>query len=156
MISILLKNSQRKIKINKNKIKKNIETILNHLNYKDFGISIWFTTNKTIQKFNNDFRKKDKATDILSFPFHTNIKPGQRIKPKTKDDKNLGDIIISLEFCKKDSQKAKIPFDKYLTRIIIHGIVHLLGYDHITDEQFKKMHLVEKELLSLLGIKIDL
>ena len=100
MFKILLKNSQRKIKINENKIKKNIEKILNNLNYKDFGVNIWFTTNKTIQKFNNDFRKKYKATDVLSFPFHTNIKPGQRIKPQTSDDKNLGDIIISLEFCR--------------------------------------------------------
>lgn len=153
---ILIKNSQRKIKINENEVRASIKKILNLLNYNDFDISIWFTTNKTIQKFNNTFRKKNKATDILSFPFHTEIKQGQKIKPKSDDDKNLGDIIISLEFCKKDSQEAIIPFNKYLIRIIIHGISHLLGYDHITDKEFKKMHLIEKKLLNFLSIQIDI
>lgn len=145
---ILIKNTQKKIKINPNKIKKQINSILKYIGYDDFDIGIWFTTNQTIRKYNKNFRKNDKPTDILSFPFHTNLKPGHKIKISTPDDKNLGDIIISLERCKKDALELNFPFSDYLIKIIVHGIVHLLGYDHKTDDQYKQMNMFEKKILN--------
>ncbi len=151
---ILIKNTQRKIKFNVNNIKNQVSHILTLVEHPDFDVNFWFTTNKTIRKFNKKFRKKDKPTDIISFPFYPELKPGEKIKPKLKDDKNLGDIIISLEFCQKDSIKLNIPFEKYLLRIIVHGIVHLIGYDHITEAQYKKMHKFEQKILKTIGITV--
>ncbi|MBD3273607.1 rRNA maturation RNase YbeY [Candidatus Dependentiae bacterium] len=151
---ILIKNTQKKIKINESKIKSKINLILKKLGYSNFDLSIWFTTNQTIRKFNKKFREKNKPTDILSFPFHENIKPGQKIKISNPEDKVLGDIIISLEYCKKDAQNSNLNFSDYLLRIIIHGIAHLLGFDHQTNEQFKKMNIFENKLLKLLNIKM--
>ncbi len=152
---ILIKNKQKKILIDQPKIKRNVNSVLKSLGYDDFDIGIWFTTNQTIRKYNKNFRKKDKPTDILSFPVHSNLKPGQKIKISHPDDKNLGDIIISLERCKKDSQKLNLSFSNYLTRIIVHGIAHLLGYDHKTDKQFEKMNKFEKGILKNLNISIS-
>ncbi|MFH1461654.1 MAG: rRNA maturation RNase YbeY [bacterium] len=153
---ILIKNSQKKIQINENQITKNLNEILDKINYKNFDINIWFTTNNTIKKYNKNYRKKNKATDILSFPFYEKLKAGEQILASSKDEQILGDIIISLEFCKKYAAKNKLNFSDYLIRIIIHGIAHLLGFDHLTDEQFEKMKKFEKKLLNILNIKIDI
>lgn len=144
---ILIRNSQRKIKVSENKIKKYAQICLDHLGYSDFDLGIWLTTNATIKNYNREYRNKDKATDILSFPFHQ-LKPGQRIKPKAAEDKNLGDIIISLEFVKKDAPKRwGQTFEERMPILIVHGICHLLGYDHESDADYKVMHKKETGLL---------
>jgi rRNA maturation RNase YbeY len=144
MITII--NRQRKIAIDIKDATIKVEKMVEVLGYKDFDVNILFTTNASIKKFNKQFRHKDKPTDILSFPYHANIKPGQRIKPKTIEDKTLGDIIISVEYTKKVAAELKIPLQQHLIRLLAHGIAHLLNYDHHTDAQFKAMDKVEKKL----------
>ena len=144
---ILIKNKIKKIKINESQIKKDVAKMLRLLNYQDFDIGILFTTNNTIQKFNKKYRKKDKATDILSFPYHTELKAGEKIKIKLSDDKNLGDIIISLEFAKKDALRLNHSLKEHLQILLAHGIAHLLGHDHQTDKEYKQMSAFEKKLL---------
>lgn len=144
---ILIKNSQRKIKINTSLIKADMQKILNLINYPDYEISILLTTNKTIQKYNRDFRHKDKPTDILSFPYHPELKPGQQILPNMEDDKNLGDLIISLEYVQKDAVNYNQTFEERLKVLLVHGVCHLLGHDHETDEDYKIMQKQEKFLL---------
>ena len=147
---ITIKNTQRKIKLNTSKFKQNAQKILDSLDYSDYDLGIWLTTNKTIQKYNRKYRKKDKPTDILSFSFYPKLKAGDRIKAKTEDDKNLGDLIISLEYVKKHAKELGVSFDQHMQVLLVHGICHLLGYDHIKDEDYEVMHKKEKELLKLL------
>jgi len=147
---IIIKNNIKKIKINNQKIKKLVIDILKILNYQDFDIGIWFTTNNTIKKYNKNYRKKDKTTDILSFPFHTQLKAGKKITIHSPDEKNLGDIIVSLEYAQKDAQEAKRSLHNHLKILLIHGICHLLGYDHKTDADYKKMQTKEALILKKL------
>ncbi len=147
---ILIKNKIKKIKINESQIKKDVAKILRLLNYQDFDIGILFTTNNTIQKFNKKYRKKDKATDILSFPYHTELKAGEKIKINDSDDKNLGDIIISLKFAKNDALRLSHSLQEHLRILLAHGIAHLLGYDHQTESEYKKMQSFEKRLLKVI------
>lgn len=147
---ITIKNTQRKIKISSSTLKKNAQKILDILGYSDFDLGIWLTTNKTIQKYNRTYRKKDKPTDILSFPYHSDIKPGKRIPVKREEDKNLGDLIISLEYVKKDAIRWEQTFEHRMHILLVHGICHLLGYNHITDEDYKIMHKQEQKLLKKL------
>ena len=147
---ILIKNKVKKIKINTNQIKKSVAKMLRSLNYQDFDIGILFTTNQTIRKFNKKFRKKDKSTDILSFPYYTNLKPGQKIQAKEPEGKNLGDIIISLEYAKKDATKLKKSLDEHLSVLLAHGIAHLLGYTHETEKEYKIMHAFEQKFLKVI------
>ena len=147
---ITIKNTQRKIKIDVNRLKKDAQTILDALDYSDFDLGIWLTSNKMIQKYNKEYRAKDKPTDVLSFPYHDKLKAGQRIKIKDDDDKNLGDLILAPEYIKNDLPKWETTFEKHLQRLLVHGICHLLGYDHIEDKDYKLMHKKEMELLNKL------
>lgn len=149
---ILIRTKLRNIRVDKNKLKKIIQTMLEVLDYQDFDIGILLTTNATIRKYNRDFRNKDCPTDILSFPFHPEINAGQRIEIKSPEDKNLGDIIISLEYVEQKAPEWNRTFEQHLKVLFAHGIAHLLNYDHQTDEEFKVMNKVEKKLLKALKI----
>jgi len=149
---ITIKHTQRKIKFNATQFKKDTQKLLNALNYGDFDIAIWLTTNETIRRFNRDFRNKDKATDILSFPYHPDLKAGKRIVVQDEEDKNLGDIIISLEYVKQDAPRWDKTFEERMRILLVHGICHLLGYDHIEDADYEIMHKKEAELLKTVSI----
>jgi rRNA maturation RNase YbeY len=147
---ITIRNSQRKIKIDIRQLKRDAQTILDALDYDDYDLGIWLTTNKTIHKYNKEYRHKDKPTDILSFPYHTELKAGERIKIKSEEDKNLGDLIFAPEYIMQDLPKWNTTFEKHLQRLLVHGICHLLGYDHIKDVDYKVMHRKELQLLKKL------
>ena len=149
MISI--RNTQRTVKISSAKIKREAQAMLTALGYADFDLGIWITTNKTIRHYNKTYRSKDKPTDILSFPYHTTLKAGQKIVVKSPEDCNLGDLIISAEYVLKDAPvKWDRGFDEHMTVLLAHGIAHLLNYDHITDDEFAVMQKVETKLLKSL------
>ena len=98
---------------------------------KKVSLNLLLSNNKKIQKLNKNFRKKNKPTDILSFPFNKEIK----ISKKTF----IGDIIISYNFINKPkSQKLKI-FKNKLIKIFIHGFLHLLGFNHLENKDYIKM-----------------
>ena len=98
---------------------------------KKINLSILLSNNKNIKKLNKEFRNKNKSTDILSFPFNEKIK----ISKQTY----IGDIIISYNYIDKPkTQKLKF-FEKKLIKIFIHGFLHLLGFDHIKNRDYKKM-----------------
>lgn len=146
---IYIRNTQRKFKFDLDKVYKDTEKILELLKYKDFDISVWFTNNKAIRFYNRTYRNKDKATDILSFQYH-DIAAGKRIKPRIPEDKNLGDLIISVEYVDKEAKKLKVTLSQRIQRLIVHGICHLLGYDHINDDDWRCMRAKEGWLLAKL------
>ena len=105
---------------------------------KKVSLSLLLSNNKCIRKLNNNFRNKNKATDVLSFPFSKKIK----ISKQTY----IGDIIISYNFIDKPkSQNSKI-FKQKLIKTFIHGFLHLLGFDHIKDADHIKMLKEEEKI----------
>ena len=145
--SRLKNNSNFDIQNYKNKAQKALDA----LGYGDFDLGIWLTTNATIKKYNAQYRDKDKATDVLSFPFH-HIIAGTKIKPQADDDKNLGDMIISIEYVQSAAKKLNTTFEKRMNRMLIHSICHLLGYDHMHDDEFKVMIKKEKQLAAKINL----
>lgn len=79
---IIVHNTQRKAKINVSQLKDDAQIILDALRYPDFDLNIWLTTNATIRKYNRKYRKKNKATDILSFPFILSSRLANALKQK--------------------------------------------------------------------------
>jgi probable rRNA maturation factor len=151
---ITIRDTQRSIRVSKTALQKTAATMLASLGYADFDLGILLTTNATIRRYNKTYRDKDKATDILSFPYHESLKPGQKIVVKSPEDKNMGDIIISLEYVRKDAIiRWNRYFDDHMTVLLAHGIAHLLNYDHQTDAEFEVMQKVEKKLLKAVGFK---
>jgi len=105
--------------------------------------TLLLSNNREIKNLNNKFRKKNKSTDVLSFPFYSE----KNLKKKMKKEKEiyLGDIIINLNKinCKKNINFFKSEFDK----LWIHGLIHLFGHDHKKEKNFKKMNKIEKNYL---------
>lgn len=114
-------------------------------NQPDSELSLVFTDDAAIKELNNDWRDKDKPTNVLSFPAFP-IKPGQAPGPM------LGDIVIARETVVREAEDEEKSFDHHLTHLIVHGVLHLLGYDHETDDEAEEMEQLERKILARLAI----
>ncbi len=148
MITII--NNQN-IPLAQNELKNSTQEILNYLGYSDFAISIVLLDEHDMQGYNKKFRNKDKPTDILSFPYHPNLKAGEKINPQSDEDKNLGDILVCPQFIQNDLERWNQTFEQRINVLLVHGICHLLGYDHIQDADYEVMQKKENELLKILS-----
>ena len=103
----------------------------------EISISFLLTSNSEIKLLNQKYRNKNKPTNVLSFPMNEKI-----------ENKNyLGDVVIACEKIIDESYEQNIKKYKYLSKMTIHGVLHLLGYKHDTDRQFNKMNSIEKNIL---------
>jgi probable rRNA maturation factor len=107
-------------------------------NNKKIFLTLLLSNNKNIKKLNKKFRKKNKPTDILSFPFQKN--------PKIRNKSYLGDIMISYNFIDKPKNQNKFLFENKVIKIFIHGFLHLLGFDHNKLKDYKKMLKEEQKI----------
>lgn len=118
---------------------------------KNLDVYVTLTNNENIRKINAEHRNIDKATDVLSFPmFDRNEIPNLREDDKTEDI--LGDIIVSIEKVKEQAEEYGHSFQRELAYLITHGMLHLLGYDHIIEEEKVVMRKREEEILGILNI----
>tara|TARA_B110001452_G_scaffold247596_1_gene233758 strand:- start:95 stop:565 length:471 start_codon:yes stop_codon:yes gene_type:complete len=113
---------------------------------KKISLTILLSNNKNIKKLNKKFRKKNKATDVLSFPSEKKL--------NIKKSPYIGDIIISYEFMNKPRTLSPLEFRNKVTKIFIHGFLHLLGYDHLKLKDFKSMSIEEKKIYKTTQTKI--
>jgi probable rRNA maturation factor len=114
---------------------------------KEVTFSLLLSNNLKIKKLNKNFRNKNKSTDILSFPFNNKIKISKK--------NYIGDIIISYNFIDKPkSQNLKI-FKQKLIKTFIHGFLHLLGFDHVKDNDYIKMLSEENQLYQSVISKLN-
>jgi len=139
-----LKNVNNPSKYLNNKIKK-ISRSLSLFKKKNLTFTILLTNSIFIKKLNKKFRKKNKHTDVLSFPFF------EKNYLKKIKEKNfyIGDIAICYEIIKLRSKNKS--FEKELDKVWIHGLLHLVGYDHIKNRDYLKMDSVEKKLLKIIS-----
>ncbi len=119
--------------------------------YKFLNKKVTFTlllsNNKNIKKLNKVFRKKNKSTDILSFPLDKKI--------KIKKNTYLGDIIISYNYLDKPRSQDLKSFKEKVAKILIHGFLHLLGFDHKNNKDYSKMLKEENILFKSVQSKIN-
>ncbi len=113
---------------------------------KKVSFTLLLSNNKNIKKLNKDFRNKNKATDVLSFPSDNKI--------KISNNTYLGDIIISYNFLDKPKSQDLKSFKEKVIKIFIHGFLHLLGFDHIKNNDYSKMLREENILYKLVKSKI--
>ena len=93
---------------------------------KDADATIAFVSDRTIKELNRQFRKTDKATDVLSFPAESD--------DFAENESNLGDIAISVERAEVQAKENGLSYDQEISQLILHGLLHLCGYDHETDQ----------------------
>lgn len=120
------------------------------------SITITMTTPEKIQKINKEYRDIDKATDVLSFPMFEKDELDEKIQNKDFAHEDiLGDIVISIEKVEEQAKEYEHSFERELSYMLVHGFYHLMGYDHIKEEDKKIMRPKEEKILDDLKIKRD-
>lgn len=134
--------------VNEEEIRKYIFDALNDEfeSEKPVYLSVALINNEEIQRINRDFRGKDQPTDVISFAYHET--EDYLIGPYD----TLGDIVISLERVEEQRKEYGHSFKRELFYVLTHGILHLLGYDHMNEEEKKEMRTREEEILGKYGI----
>ena len=116
-------------------------------------MTITFTTPEEIRKINKKYRKIDKATDVLSFPMFEKDELDEKIKNGDFPYEDvLGDVIISIEKVREQAEEYGHSFERELSYMLVHGFYHLMGYDHIEEEDKKIMRTKEEKILNELKI----
>lgn len=113
-------------------------------------IAIRLTSDNEVHALNRQYRDKDKPTNVLSFPMYA---PEELL---TLEDERLpeimlGDIVLARETCLREATEKDLPVATHATHLIVHGVLHLLGYDHIDDEDAENMEALERRIMADLG-----
>ncbi len=120
--------------------------------YTDSQISLTFTDDEEIKYLNFKHRKIDKATDVLSFPLYSKNEIEQFKKTDTHTQLILGDIVISVEKARQQAEKYKHSFKREICFLVCHSMFHLMGYDHMNEDEAKIMREKENSVLEQLNI----
>ena len=128
-------------------VKRSVEAAWDNLRLKpaESELSLVFTDDASIQAINAEWRGKDKPTNVLSFPAYP-VKAGEQPGPM------LGDIIIARETVQREALEEGKPLENHLTHLVVHGFLHLLGYDHESEDEAEEMERREREILHALAI----
>lgn len=151
-MSVFIENRQKKAKLDIRRIQRMIHKLMLLLKCTDYELSIVFVDNEQIRELNRQYLERDLPTNVLSFPLaqgeYGTINPGI-----------LGDIVISVERAGQDAATGGLSLDDEIDFLMIHGLLHLLGYDHedgSTEEEAAKMRKKEDALfLSLKGYELE-
>ena len=141
--------------IDEEKIAKLTEQLLSALNLDEQELSISFVCEKEIQRLNSSYRKKDKATDVLSFPqlvweSPLTLKDKEKLTKNLRPGELLGDIVISLSYADKSAQSIGHSLGREVVFLIIHGLLHLCGHDHMEPIEEALMISEQQKLLQIL------
>lgn len=132
-------------------IRAKVEKVLSDLGCHDKELSILFIDDRRMAELNLQYMGREGPTDVLSFPMSdVNASPADRAFDL--DSGLLGDVVISVDTAKREAEESGETLERTMDRLLIHGILHLLGYDHVDSEE--QAHLMEKEeerLLALAG-----
>jgi len=147
-MKVYIKNCQRLLKPNQRKTASLLRKALRLLGLRKAEISILFVNDERMRILNRRFRGIDRTTDVLSFPQNELISPNaERLTPNVV----LGDVVISLPKTKTQAEENGLTFHQELKRLLIHGLLHLTGYEHERNTyQENKMRKKAKELLDQL------
>ena len=119
----------------------------------NYEVSVLITDNEGIRKLNKQYRKKDVETDVLSFPlFEENDDSQEPLFFNETEEIILGDIVISAEKAKEQSEDFGHSFNREISYLLVHGILHLLGFSHNNDDEKSSMRAIEEKIL----LKLDL
>lgn len=135
-------------------IKTVVETVLKEEKVvQDLEVYITLTHNDNIQKINAEHRNIDKPTDVLSFPMFERDEIPSLKENNEQVETMLGDIIVSVEKVREQAEEYGHSFKRELAYLVTHGMLHLLGYDHMIEEEKVVMRKREEEILAILDIQ---
>lgn len=152
-MNIYYENSQDKIEISadlEQQLQRGLQVVADlHQLSAQTEVSITMVTDEEIHQLNRDYRKVDRPTDVLSFALDEGDEPELVDGP---DEHLLGDIIISAETAERQGQEFGHGLEREIVYLAVHGLLHLLGYDHMVEEDKVVMRAKEEEVMGLIGL----
>lgn len=149
---VLVSNLQEEIPVEDNLVQMVEAVVQESLKHEDYSpdaeVSMIFVDDNYIRSLNAEYRDIDKATDVLSFA----LNEGEEMPEEAEAEDLLGDIVISLPTAKRQAEEYGHSFEREVAYLAAHGSLHLLGYDHMTDEDREVMREKEETILGKLGI----
>lgn len=115
-------------------------------------LSVTFVTNERIQQINSEYRNIDRPTDVISFALEDEVEGEQELLLSDENPVLLGDIIISVEKAKEQAEEYGHSFSRELGFLAVHGFLHLLGYDHMNEQEEKEMFKRQDVILESYGL----
>lgn len=126
--------------VDTSEVEKDLDALLAYLD-EDGDFSIHFITDEEMRNLNNSFRGKDEPTDILSFA----INDGDEFPSMEGEEREIGDIFISVESMKRNAESFSVSAGEELRRLLVHGLLHLRGMDHSSNDFSSEPMLIEQE-----------
>ena len=137
------RNDVRGSGIDARALKSALRKLLASVDERDAAISLTIVDDEAIRKLNREHRGKDKATDVLSFPLEPEAFSNERL---------LGDIVISIDTARRQAADYDAPLQREIERLMIHGLLHVLGHDHMEAEERRVMEAEERRLAAAIGM----
>ena len=128
-MAIEVVNRQRRIRVDKRRVARVASETLAALDRRDEPVTVAFVRDGAIRSLNHKFREHDRATDVLSFPAFADRAHDSRVE----NDESLGDVVISTDTALRQAREAGHSFEREVSELLIHGVLHLCGYDHESD-----------------------
>jgi probable rRNA maturation factor len=142
---VLITNNQSRFSVSPDSLRKTAETILNALGYENAELSILIVDDPQIAVFNQQYLNRKGPTNVIAFPMRTG--PYGDITPQL-----LGDVVISVDTADREGKQMGSSMEERFTQLLVHGILHLLGYDHETsDQDAREMEEKSDEILKLIS-----
>jgi probable rRNA maturation factor len=145
-MTVYLSNATRKTGLDFPALERTVAELLAALDERDSSISVSFVRDAKIRELNRTFRGKDRPTDVLSFPL---VEPGDAYPGA---ERLLGDIVISVDTARRQAADYDAPLDREVQRLLIHGVLHLLGHDHLEPDERAAMEAEERRLADAIGM----
>lgn len=143
-MAIVIQNRQRTVRIKTPQVKRQLLRVMTYLGCQDQELSVVFANDGLLHQLNRTYRDKDRPTNVLAFP----QEPIDTAGPSAR---LLGDVVVSLPTADREAQALEQPLEARVVYLLIHGLLHLLGYDHEqSDAAQQRMETLEQELLAYL------
>lgn len=144
-MEIQIDNRQEKQPVQLENVRMKAAAILNALDCPEGELSIVFVDDDEIATLNQDYLQRSGPTNVIAFPMQEG--DFSEVTPNL-----IGDVVISLDTCRRECDAAAMPFEERLDQLLVHGILHLFGYDHVTNAaDAERMATKSDELVALLG-----
>jgi probable rRNA maturation factor len=150
-VSVYLRNATRKHRIGMRRIERALRVLLAAIGRPAATVSLSFVGDRAMRRLNREHRGKDRTTDVLSFPMYEPFKVPRR-RSAGDPELMLGDIIISIDVAARQAAAYDAGLDAEIERLLVHGVLHLLGHDHEEPTERRRMVREERKLAKAIGL----
>ncbi len=150
-MSVYLRNATRKHRIGTRRVERTLRALLAAVGRPEATVSLSFVGDAAMRRINREHRGKDRPTDVLSFPMYAPFCVPKRAAPG-EPELMLGDIVISVDTAVRQAADYDASLEAEIERLLVHGVLHLLGHDHEAEGERRRMRREERRLAKRIGL----